>query len=110
MTEYLQVTVACANAEEARRISRALVEARLAACVQVVGPIRSTYWWQGRVEEAEEWLCVAKTNRERYPALEETVLRLHSYQVPEVIAVPVAASSPTYLDWLGQELSDRTQP
>ena len=81
----------------------ALIERRLAACVQVVGPIESWYRWEGRVETATEWLCVAKTTAERYDELEAAIGELHSYDVPEVLAVPVVRGSAAYLRWLGEE-------
>ena len=79
----------------------ALVERRLAACVQVVGPVESRYRWEGRVETATEWLCVAKTTAERYDELEAAIGDLHSYDVPEILAVPVVRGSAAYLQWLG---------
>ena len=98
--EVLQVFTVLPDAESAERLARVLVEEGSAACVQVVGPVSSTYRWQGRVENAREWLCLAKTNRRRYAALEAAVIRAHPYDTPEVIAVPVAAGSLRYLDWL----------
>ncbi len=81
----------------------ALVDRRLAACVQVVGPVESRYRWEGRVETATEWLCVAKTTAERYDELEAAIGELHSYDVPEILAVPVVRGSAAYLRWLGDE-------
>lgn len=104
MADYLQVTSTFGSKEEAQRVARALVEGRLAACAQVAGPISSIYWWQGSIEEAEEWLCIAKTTSENYAKVEETIRRLHSYEVPEILATPVAAGSADYLRWLRQEL------
>ncbi len=83
----------------------ALVERRLAACVQVVGPVESRYRWEGRVETATEWLCVAKTTAERYDELEAVIVELHSYDVPEILAVPVVRGSAAYLRWLGDEVA-----
>ncbi len=85
-------------------IARTLVEERLAACVQVIGPIRSTYRWQGKVEKAEEWLAIAKTTQDLYPRLEATIKKLHTYEVPEILAVPVVAGNPDYLNWLAEQL------
>jgi periplasmic divalent cation tolerance protein len=100
---FLQVTTAAGSREEADLISRALVERRLAACVQVVGPVESRYWWEGAVTVAQEWLCLAKTTASRYPAVEGAIRELHSYVVPEIVAVPVAAGSRPYLRWIEQE-------
>lgn len=104
MTGFLQVMTTTANREDAEKIARALVERRLAGCVQLVGPIHSTYWWDGAVETAEEYLCLVKSSHEAYPALEAAIQELHSYDVPEILALPVAAGSAAYLTWLQSEL------
>ncbi len=99
--EFVVVLVTTASADEGARIGRALVEERLAACANVVGPIRSIYRWQGAVEEADEHLLVAEGARgATSPALEARVRALHSYDVPEVLALPVTAGSAPYLAWL----------
>jgi periplasmic divalent cation tolerance protein len=103
LPEYLQVTTTTATRAEADAIAQALVEARLAACVQVVGPITSRYWWKGEVEVAEEWLCLAKTTAGRYHEVEAAIRRLHSYDEPEIVAMPVVAGSPSYLEWVLRE-------
>ena len=90
--------------EDAARIARGLVERRLAGCVQIIGPISSTYWWQGEVETAEEYLCLVKSSRDAYPELEAAIRELHPYDVPEILAHPVVAGSQPYLDWLAGEL------
>ncbi|HEY1077158.1 MAG TPA: divalent-cation tolerance protein CutA [Rhodocyclaceae bacterium] len=82
-----------------------LVEHRLAACVNQLAPCRSIYRWQGQVEQANEIPLLIKTTRERYAAIEAAVRELHPYDVPELIAVPVALGLPAYLDWVGQECS-----
>ena len=87
--------------EEARRIARALVERRLAGCVQVLGPITSTYRWEGEVETAQEWLCLIKSRRDLYPELETAIRELHAYEVPEILALPVVEGDRRYLEWLG---------
>ncbi len=105
MTEdYIQVLTATASRDDAQRIAAALVEQRLAACVQVIGPIASTYWWQGRVEQAEEWLCLIKSRRALYDELEQAIRARHPYETPEIMALPVIAGSPPYLHWLSQEV------
>lgn len=98
--EYLQVMTTIATQDDAHRIARALVEERLAACVQVIGPLTSIYWWQEAVEEAQEYLCLIKTRRDRFEALAAAIRTLHPYEVPEILAVPVAAGNPSYLAWL----------
>jgi len=94
------VSTTTATAREARRIARTLVERRLAACVQVLGPIRSTYRWRGRVETATEWLCLAKTTPARSRKLAATVTELHPYDTPELTVTPITGGSRRYLDWL----------
>lgn len=100
MPEYLQVLSTVGSEEEAERIAAELVERRLAACVQVLGPISSSYRWRGEVARAREWLCLAKTEASRYEQLEAAIRELHSYEEPEIVATPIVAGSPTYLAWL----------
>ena len=99
------VLVTCGSAGEAEEIARTLVEQRLAACVNLVAtPVRSIYRWQGKIETASEYLLVIKTSRGKLAGLREQVERLHSYDVPEIIALPIAAGSPKYLRWLDDSL------
>ena len=100
---HIQVVTTTALREEAERIARELVEARLAACVQIVGPITSTYRWQGQIETGEEWQCWAKTRGALFARVEEAIRRIHPYEVPEILAVPVVAGSASYLAWLDAE-------
>jgi periplasmic divalent cation tolerance protein len=104
MAEYLQVTTTAGSEEEAEQISAALVERRLAACVQVIGPIASRYRWQGAIEHSTEWMCVAKTSAVRYAELEAAIRELHSYDEPEIVATPIVAGSAGYLKWIGRNL------
>jgi len=106
MTDKIVVLSTCADAAEAEKIARRLVEARLAACVNVVGGARSFYRWQGVIEEANEFLLIVKSSRARFDALRAELERLHSYQVPEIIALPLVEGSPNYLNWMDGELSD----
>jgi periplasmic divalent cation tolerance protein len=101
MAEYLQVATAAGSEEEAERIAAALVERRLAACVQTIGPIASRYRWRGEVETAREWLCLAKTETGLYEQVEAAIRELHSYEEPEIVATPIIAGSQGYLDWIG---------
>ena len=105
MSDYIQVATSVAEREDAQRMARALVEQRLAACVQVLGPMMSTYRWQGQVETAQEWLCLAKTRREAYQRLQQAILELHPYDVPEILATPVEAGNPAYLAWIDDALA-----
>jgi periplasmic divalent cation tolerance protein len=101
--KYIQVSTTVEKKEDADRIAKTLVESRMAACVQVIGPIRSTYWWKGKVEEAGEWLCVMKTREELYADLEASLRAVHPYEVPEIVAVPVVKGSQLYLRWIEEE-------
>lgn len=95
--------VTAATTDEATRIARALVDERLAACVNIIAPIVSVYRWEGHVQQDSEVLLVIKTTDARLPDLVRRVKALHSYQVPEVIALPIADGSPDYLRWLLDE-------
>jgi periplasmic divalent cation tolerance protein len=103
MKSYIQVTTTTETKEEAQKIALYLVEQKLAACVQVSGPITSTYRWKGKVETAEEWLCLIKTQEGLYQELERAIVNLHSYETPEIIAVPIIKGSKEYLSWLEDE-------
>ncbi len=104
MTDKIVVFSTAASAEEAEKIARRLVEERLAACVNVIREIRSFYRWQGKTEDAVEWLLVIKSSREHFDALRAAVEKLHSYDVPEVIALPVVDGARNYLNWMDGEL------
>lgn len=100
MTGALLVLCTAPSAEVAAGLARALVEARLAACGNMLPGVRSIYRWEGKVEDEAEVLLLLKTSRERFPALRDELLRRHPYQVPEVLALPVEAGSAAYLEWL----------
>jgi periplasmic divalent cation tolerance protein len=106
MTDCVQVVTTAGSEEEAGRIAGVLVERRLAACVQVVGPIVSRYRWEGAIEEAREWQCLAKTTRAAYAAVEGAIREVHSYDEPEVIATSIVAGSAGYLAWIGENVDD----
>jgi periplasmic divalent cation tolerance protein len=104
MTDKIVVFSACATEEEAEKIARMLVEARLAACVNIVPGARSIYRWQGAIESAAEWLLIIKSSRQIFARLSAALERAHSYQIPEVLAVPVVEGAPNYLNWLEDQL------
>jgi periplasmic divalent cation tolerance protein len=104
MKAFIVVYVTVSSVDEGRRIARALVEERLAACVNQLPGIRSIYRWQGKIEESTEELLIIKTNKDLFAALQKRVCELHSYAVPEVIAVPVTAGSEPYLQWLDEQV------
>jgi len=103
MNEYLQVFTSVEKREDADLIASTVVRKRVAACAQILGPIQSTYWWKGKVEEAGEWLCVMKTRKELFSALEKEIKNIHPYEVPEIIALPIVAGSKSYLQWIDDE-------
>ena len=82
--------------EDTEKIAKALVEKRLAGCIQIVGPIGSTYWWKDKVETAEEWLCFIKSKKSLYDELEKAIKEIHSYEAPEIIAMPIVRRSKDY--------------
>ena len=107
MTDKIVVLSACASAEEAQRVARALVEKRLAACVNVIPGIRSVYRWKDAVQEDEEVLLVIKTSRALMEEVKDEIERLHSYELPEVIALQVVDGSERYLAWMNRELAHK---
>lgn len=104
MTNKIVVLSACASEEEALKIARALVDARLAACANIVPGARSIYRWKGVTEDVREWLLVIKSRRDLFEALGAELRRLHSYELPELVAVPIIDGSAEYLGWLDAEL------
>lgn len=107
MKSYIQVTTTTETKEQAQTIAQHLVEARLAACVQIIGPITSIYRWKGKVENAKEWLCLIKTQDDLYNKVEAAIKSQHSYETPEIIAVSIVKGSKEYLRWLGDETENK---
>jgi periplasmic divalent cation tolerance protein len=105
VNEFIQVLTTTETPEDARRIADELLQRRLAGCVQIRGPMESLYWWKGKIETSQEWLCLAKTSRSRYDELERVIKDIHPYETPEILAVPVVAGSREYLAWLDAELN-----
>jgi periplasmic divalent cation tolerance protein len=104
--KYLQVQTTTDSRAEAMELARAAVEARLAACGQVAGPVASVYWWDGGLERAEEWLVLLKLPADRYEELAAFITEEHSYDEPEIVALPIVAGSTAYLNWI----LDETRP
>ena len=102
VSDAIIVFMTASNGEEAARLADMLVGAHLAACVQILPEMESVYRWQGKIERAAEILLLAKTTRSKFEELEREVRALHSYDTPEIIAVPVVAGSAPYLEWLSQ--------
>ncbi len=106
MSEYIQVATMVATEKEAGAIAGLLVEQRLAACVQVIGPMTSHYRWQGKIETAGEYLCLAKSRATLYPEIEAAIKSIHPYEVAEIIATPIIVGSKEYLSWLTAEVKE----
>jgi periplasmic divalent cation tolerance protein len=104
MTDKIVVFSTASSAEEAERIARGLLNERLAACVNVVPGLRSYYRWQGKIEDSAEFLLVIKSSRQHFEALRTLLESLHSYEVPEVVALPVVDGARNYLSWMDGEL------
>jgi periplasmic divalent cation tolerance protein len=105
MLETVVVMCSCSDLEAARSIANALVEQRLAACVSILPAIESVYRWREKIESANEALLLIKTTSDRFAALQEKILELHSYDTPEIIALPMVAGLEKYLRWLGEQVS-----
>jgi len=103
MTEFIIVFITAPNEKEAAAISQTIVGERLAACINIIPSVRSIYRWQGRVEDEQEVLMIVKTKKSLFERLQERVKELHSYEVPEIIGLPLVEGGKEYLDWLGQE-------
>jgi periplasmic divalent cation tolerance protein len=106
MTDKIVVFVTCGNLKEAEQLAKSLVEKRLAACVNLLPGVSSWYWWENKVTQDQEILLVMKSSRPRFAELEKEVLRLHSYGVPEIIALPVVEGSANYLNWIESSLGE----
>jgi len=98
--DYVVVLVTTADKQEAEKIIRRLLDEKLVACANIVGPVSSHFHWSGKIEEAEECLVLMKSRKDLFEKLAETVKSLHSYEVPEILALPIINGSKTYMDWL----------
>ena len=104
MTDKRIVLCSAGSEDEARKIARHLVEQRLAACVNIVPGMESIYRWQGKLESSGEWLLLIKTTVERFPAVRDAIRDLHSYELPECIAISIEDGSSGYLEWIAQSV------
>ena len=109
MNGFIVVYVTVGSPEEGDRLARALVEERLAACVNRIRPVQSVYRWQGKVEQSEEELLIIKTNERLFERLKKRVEELHSYSVPEIIALPILKGNESYLQWLSEQLLEKNR-
>jgi len=101
---YIVVVITSTDKEEAVKIVRYLLNEKLIACANIVGPVSSIFWWEGKIDEASEYLVFMKSRENLFEKLTERVKELHSYQVPEIIALPIEKGLPSYLDWLSTSL------
>ena len=105
MSEFLQISTTTSTCADAEGLATLLLEARLVACAQIIGPVTSRYWWQGTLETATEWQCLFKTSRQLYASVETQILAHHPYETPEIISVQVVEGSREDLGWLHQQLN-----
>ncbi len=104
MSSYIVVFMTVSDEKEATKIIHSLLKDRLIACANIVGPVASLFWWKGKIDKANEFLVIMKSRKNLFKKLSERVKELHSYEVPEVIALPVIEGLPSYLNWLGTSL------
>jgi len=107
MKSFIQISTTTETKKLAQKIAKYLVEQKLAACVQISGPIESTYRWKGNVETAIEWLCLIKTRTSLFKKVEAAIKKLHPYETPEIIATPIVKGSREYLNWLDKEAENK---
>jgi periplasmic divalent cation tolerance protein len=105
VTDYVVIQTTTGTRHDAQRIAAALIDQRLAACVQIGGPIESVYKWQGQQQTSEEWLVTIKTRADRFAVVEAAILALHPYEQPEIIALPMSAINAGYAQWIDQSLT-----
>lgn len=103
--QFIQISTTVEKRRDAERIANVLAERKLAACTQIIGPITSVYRWKGKLQKSKEWLCLIKTTRQRYRAVEKVLKEIHPYKLPEIIAVPVVYESKDYREWTRREVS-----
>ena len=104
MTEYIQVLTTVGNKADAEKIAGSLVAEKLAACVQILGPLTSYFHWQGKLDTAGEYLCLIKSRNDLFTELETAIKDIHPYEIPEILAIPVVKGGKEYLDWMAAEL------
>ncbi len=106
MTRFILVQTSIDSKDEAQKIADTIVGKHLAACCWVSGPINSTYWWKGKIEQAQEWVCSFKTRHDLYNDLEQAIKEIHSYEVPEIVATAIISGSQSFLDWIVKETAE----
>jgi periplasmic divalent cation tolerance protein len=104
MNKYIQIITTTSSKEEANKIANTLIEKKIAACVQILGPIESIYKWKGKIEKANEFLCLIKTKADKEKEIVFTIKSLHSYEIPEIIVMPIIGGNEDYLNWIEKEI------
>lgn len=104
MNKHIQVFTTTANKKSAQKIAKILVEKKLAACVQILGPIESVYQWKGKIEKAKEFLLLIKSNQSKAKKIIDEIKSVHDYEVPEIIVLPIASGNPDYLRWVDESV------
>ncbi len=97
---YIVIFITCAKKQEATKIVKALLMKRLVACGNIVSNVESFFWWKGKIDRVQEWLLIAKSTRAKFDKITKVVKSLHSYEVPEIISLPISGGNKTYLDWI----------
>jgi periplasmic divalent cation tolerance protein len=110
MPDFIQVMTTAPTKDHAQAVARALLEAKLAACVQIAGPIESSYWWEGKIETATEWHCLAKSRLHLFAQIEAAIRAVHPYEVPEILVTRIEAGNAAYLGWLSSALESADHP
>jgi periplasmic divalent cation tolerance protein len=105
VSSYVVVFMTASDKKEALKIVRRLLDERLIACANIVGPVSSLFWWEGKIDEASEFLVIMKSRKDLFKRLSERVKETHSYEVPEVLELPITEGLPSYLEWIGASLS-----
>ncbi|MDP2921847.1 MAG: divalent-cation tolerance protein CutA [Candidatus Omnitrophota bacterium] len=103
---FVQVITTLSGKKHAEKLTKEILDKRLGACVQIIGPFKSVYRWKGRIEKTLEWACVIKTRRELYKKVENAIRKIHPYEIPEIIAIPIIEGSSDYLKWLSNETTE----
>lgn len=102
--QYIQISTTVAKRSDAEKIAKTLLDKKLSACTQIIGPIMSIYRWKGKLEKSKEWICVLKTKKNKYRKIEEVIKGVHPYELPEIIATPIVEGSREYLGWVRKEI------
>ncbi len=104
MSSYVVVLMTASDKKEASKIVRSLLDDRLIACANIIGPVSSLFWWEGKIDEASEVLVIMKSRKDLFKRLSERVKETHSYEVPEVLELPITEGLPSYLEWMSASL------